>query len=128
MNPTSYALLSRDCTLALSPQPLYLEPEGIVLFDLPCQEMSRELGLGGDPLRSKEVGVATLVRAVVEVLDLHEPLAEQRSKQIVRLAEAHSKFVRHLALRPVRARIEKTKDTQKRGIGHGAQMERTGVC
>ena len=37
-----------DLTLALPPQPLDLEPEGIVLFRLPCQEMPRESGLGGD--------------------------------------------------------------------------------
>ena len=76
MNLTSYSVRLLSCTLVLPPQLLYLQPEGIVLFDLPRQKMSRELGFGGDSLWRKEVGVASLVGAVAKILNLHETLAE----------------------------------------------------
>src|SRR5207244_4255426 len=63
---------------------------------------------------------ATLVIALTEVLNLHKALSKQGSQHVVRLAEAHPKFMRHLSLRAIGARIEKSKHAEKRGVGHGA--------
>ena len=125
-NPTSCALPDLGCSFALHSQLLYLEPEGVVLFDLPCQKIPCKLCLGSDSLGGEEVRVGKLVGAVAKVLDLHEPFVEQRSQHVVRLAEAHPKLVRHFSLGAPGARIEKTENTEKGGVGHGPWLERIG--
>jgi len=91
--PNSHALPYLTRRLTLPPQLLDLEPEGIVLGNLQCQEAPGERRLGGDTRRSEQVHVATL-------------------------AQAHAEFVRHLTLGAARTRIEQTKDAKQGLISH----------
>jgi hypothetical protein len=114
-----------DCELrcfcacpALPLESLDLEPERVVLLPLSRQKLPREIRLGCDAFRRKQVDVATLVGAFAEVLNFDETLTQKSSQAIIRFAQTDAHLARHFPLREPRAGVEKAKDAQNRRIGY----------